>query len=146
MTKPYLCDEENAPLIQRWLQERGGIAVWASVDFSRPAQSLTTPALTAEGQPSSKPAYWVGKQPERIITDPAEVLVSTDVEVRRFRVALRLSSNGLTTKCTDASSKRIRKAVAKAGEGAFYLFDYATQEVVIFKNVGQTPLTEWKAK
>jgi hypothetical protein len=52
-------------------------------------------------------------------------------EVKRFRVGIRMGSQGLRVKVTDGGSRRIRREVAKAGAGATYTFDYMTQEAVI---------------
>ncbi len=49
-------------------------------------------------------------------------------------------------KCTEASTRKIRKAVAAAGEGAWYEFDYAMQEAVIFVPGEQMTLREWANK
>lgn len=88
---PYIISSENVPRISEWLFTRGGIAIWNSVDLSDPSFSLTTPVLTAEGQPTPRPHWKVANKPARIITDSAEVVVSTDKEVRRFHVAIRPS-------------------------------------------------------
>jgi hypothetical protein len=143
--KPYVTTPENAEKIADWLRTRGGIAIWTAIDFSRAGQSLTTPANTLEGNPFPKPAYWVAATPGCVITDPAEVLISHDAEVKRFRVALRMGDNGLKVKCTDGATRRIRAAVAKAGEGAYHVFDYETQEAVILKPEKQVPLADYLA-
>jgi hypothetical protein len=143
--KPYITTPDNAEKIAGWLRDRGGIAIWTSIDFSRAGQSLTTPATDPDGSPFSKPVWWVGSKPECIITDPDEVLISKDVEVKRFHVALRTGSQGLQIKCTDGATRRIRAAVAKAGEGAYYVFDYSTQEAVILKPESQVPLADYLA-
>jgi hypothetical protein len=143
--KPYITTPDNAEKIADWLKNRGGIAIWTSVDLSRAGQTLTTPAVSPEGKQFPKPVYWVDSTPAIIITDPAEVLISKDVEVKRFHVALRRGDNGLKVKCTDGASRRIRAAVAKAGEGAFHTFDYSTQEAVILKPELLIPLLEYLA-
>lgn len=141
--KPYITTPDNAEKIADWLRNRGGIAIWTSIDFSRAGQSLTTPVNTSEGEPYPKPAYWVEAKPARIITDFAEVLISNDVEVKRFHVALRTGDQGLLIKCTVGGTRRIRAAVARAGEGAYHVFDYSTQEAVIMKPESQVSLLEF---
>ena len=143
--KPYVTTAEDAEKIADWLRNRGGIAIWQSIDFSRAGQTLTTPATTTEGTPFPKPTNWVDPTPACIISDFADVLVSKDVEVKRFHVALRLGGNGMKVKCTDASSRRIREAVDKAGEGASYVFDYDTQEAVILRPESKVPLLDYLA-
>jgi hypothetical protein len=143
--KPYITTPDNAGKIADWLRTRGGIAIWQAIDFNRLGQTLTTPLNTADGQPHAKPTHWVDSTPACVITDFADVLISKDVEVSRLKVALRLGSNGLQVKCTDASTRRIRTAIAKAGTGAYHEFDYETQEAVIFKPQSQMPLLDYLA-
>jgi ribosomal protein S6 len=133
---------ENAEKIWGWLHERGGIAVWTSVNLSNPGAGWTTPARREDGSPTGKPSWQAGDTPQ-IITDPADVLVSVDKEVGRFRVAVRMASQGLMTKVSDGGARRIRRAVAKAGEGAYHVFDYSTQQAVIMAPEKTMPLTEW---
>jgi len=117
---------ENADRFRDWLQNRGGLAIWRSVNLSNPGASWTTPAL-----PTPKPTWEADSHPERIVTDPAEVEVVEPREVRRFHVAVRRGSQGFTLKLTDASTRKVRAAVEKAGDEAWYVFDYSTQEAVI---------------
>lgn len=140
--KPYITTPDNADRIADWLRTRGGIAIWQSIDFSRAGETLTTPLNAADGTPNTQPVWWVGKTPECIITSFADVLISNDTEVKRFKVALRMGRNGLKITCTDASTRRIRAAVAKAGEGAYHVFDYETREAVILKPESQTSLLD----
>jgi hypothetical protein len=140
---PHVVTLENAEKIAFWLKERGGIAVWSSINLSNPGASWTTPAKNADGTVVTKPTWQAANEPERIITDPSEVLVSKDVEVKRFRVGVRQGGNGLMLKVTDGGSRRIRSAVSKAGDGAFNVFDYETQEAVIMKPETQIPLLEF---
>jgi hypothetical protein len=138
--KPYITAPDNAERIADWLRTPGGIAIWQSIDFSRAGQTLTTPANTSDGKPYPKPVNWVRDVPACIITDPADVLISEEIEVKRFRVTLRRDNEGYTLTYTDASTRRIRAATEKAGEGAYNKFDYATQEAVIMKPECQLPL------
>lgn len=131
---------DNAPTIREWLASRGGLAVWRSVNLSNPGASWTTPRLTADGQPMPRPTWQADTQPERIITDPSEIVVVEPREVRRFHVAVRRSSNGLMLKLTDASTQKVRAATARAGQGAWYAFDYDAQEAVIYVPGAVTPL------
>lgn len=131
---------ENAPTFRKWLAERGGLLVWQSINLSNPGQSWTTPALTEDGKPYPKPTWEAGDKPVRHITDAKDVVVIVPREVKRFRVGVRMGSQGLSLKVTDAGSRRIRKEVEKAGEGGFYEFDYSTQEAVIFAVTERAPL------
>jgi len=160
-TKPHHCTVANAPKFLDWIRNRQGIAVWRSINLSNPGKSWSTPATIRRGDceeplkdgesadaiiPYPKPTWEADHQPERIVTSTDDVLVCHDKEVKRFHVAVRRSSNGLQMKCTDASTQRIRKAVAKAGKDAYYEFNYALQEAVIMAPSKTETLTEWAAK
>ncbi len=135
---------ENVRLFRDWLTKRGGIAVWQSVNLSNPAASWSTPALTEDGKPYPKPTWQADNTPARIITEANNVVVVTAREVKRFRVAVRLGRQGTMLKCSDAATRRIRTAVDRAGEGAWYEFDYTTQEAVILVSERETPLNEYR--
>lgn len=129
--------DSQAPQIWQWFKERGGIALWQSVNLSNPGRSWTTPRVDKNGKEPSKPSWEADQKPYRVITDPTEVEVIAPLEVRRFRVALRMGREGFMVKCTDASSAKIRRAVERAASRradrqAWYEFDYGTQEAVIF--------------
>lgn len=146
MAEKHIVTAENASKIWDWLQNRRGLAIWKSINLSNPGASWTTPAYHLDGTPSSKPTWQAENAPSRIITDPSEVVVSVDREVKRFHVAIRMGSQGLSLKCTDGSSNRIHKAVAKAGDGAYYVFDHGTQEAVIMAPFYQMSIAEYMAK
>lgn len=134
---------QDAAKIWSWIASRGGIAIWQSINLSNPGISWTTPVRDEEGVFTTKPTWQSSNEPSRIITDPSEVLVSQDREVKRFHVGIRLGTNGLMLKCTDGASRRIRREVEKAGEGAYYKFDYLSQDAVIFAPDKQSTLVEW---
>jgi len=133
---------ENALRFLEWINDRGGVAVWKSIDLSDPGYSVSTPALT-DGEPTRKPHWKVGETPDRVITDAADIDVIKYKEVKRFHVGLRRGAQGLSIKLTDAASARVRREVEKAGEGASYEFDYETQDAVILAPDGVTPLNQW---
>jgi hypothetical protein len=133
----------NAPKFIEWLKTRGGLAVWGCLDLGDAGRTWTTPFLQADGSPTPKPHWSASDAPIRHVTDASEVEVCVDVEVKRFRVGLKRGS-GLTVNVTDAATRKIREAVAKAGDGAYYGFDYGTQEAVILKPDTVVPLSEWK--
>jgi hypothetical protein len=144
----HWCESQNADKFWDWIKNRGGVAVWQSQDLSNPGQSWSTPALTKEGTPYPKPHPWKTKDaPDRVITDPEDILVSEDIEVKRFRI--KLEQRGLKIVVSDAGSARIRREIAQANdrcflrEGAFNRFDYATQEAVILAPIKVIGLTDW---
>lgn len=140
----HITSSESAAQIWKWLNTRGGIAIWRSLDLSGLGESWTTPARTVSGEPMGKPTWKSANAPDRIITDPAEVVVSVDKEVKRFRVAVRFGRQGMSLKVTDAGSERIRREVVRAGAGAYHRFDYSTQEAIIMAPEGEpVPIAEY---
>lgn len=140
------CVEENAPKFSEWIKSRGGVAVWQSVDLSDPGFSLSTPAKTTEGMTYPKPHWKVGNEPALVVTDPNDVGVVRFKERKRFRIGVR-RGDGLKFECTDGATRRIRREVAKAGEGSTYVFDYDTQECVILVPAGEkVSLGVWNAQ
>jgi len=135
-------NERNALLVAGWIRHRGGVAVWPKIDLAHAGEQMLTPALT-EKTPTVRPHWSVAYEP-RVITDAKQVLVAKDKEVRRFHVAVRMGGQGLSLKVTDGGTRRIRAAVAKAGEGAYYTFDYDTQEAVIWACEQTVPLPKWE--
>ena len=142
------CSPANAEKFWDWIQNRGGVAVWKSVNLSNPGVSWSTPRFTEDDPPKPypKPTWQAENEPSRVITDPADIEVAFDREIKRFGVEIRQSANGLQLKCSDASSRRIEREVARAGMGAYHEFDYGTQEAVIMKPEKVMPLTEWIAE
>ena len=115
------------------------------VDLSNPGKTWTTPARTVDGKPMPKQNWRMANEPEFVTESADDVTVYVDKEVKRFHVGLRRSGNGLMLKCTDASSARIEREVAKAGDGAYHVFDYDVQDAVIMApEPGKSiTLTEW---
>jgi len=90
-----------------------------------------TPAYDTDGKPYSKPHWKYAAAPDFIVTDPSKVILNQYQELKRFHIAIRLGGSGMMLKCTDASTRKIKRAVEQAGENARYEFDYLTQEAVI---------------
>ncbi|HEY5049340.1 MAG TPA: hypothetical protein VII50_00450 [Acidothermaceae bacterium] len=134
--------EENAPKFLEWIAKRGGVAIWPSVDLSDPSASMSSPALTTEGEPTPKPHWKLALEPSRVITDASLIDVMTWKEVKRFHVGVR-RGDGLSFTLTDGATRKLRAAVAKAGENATYRFDYETQEAVIVVPDKVVPLDKW---
>jgi len=132
---------ENAAKMLDWIEKRGGVAVWKSVNLSNPGASWSTPALAPDRSPYRKPTWEASSEPHKVITDPAEIAVVTRKEVKRFHVAIRAS--GMSMKLTPGSSRRVDKAVERAGEDASYYFDYESQEAVITVPSETVPLLQF---
>jgi hypothetical protein len=131
MTFKHNCSTANASTFLDWIKNRGGVSVWKSIDLSDPGFSMSSPALDKDGLSYPKPHWKVENAPSLTVTSADDIEVHLDHEVKRFHVAIRRGAQGFSFKCTDASSRKIRKEVEKAGEGAYYFFDYFTQEAVI---------------
>jgi hypothetical protein len=129
----YIARMENAKQIIGWLETRGGIAIWGCLDFSDAGKTWTTPLNGSDGKRTSKPHWAATSEPVRVITSVDEVFFAKDVEVKRFRVGVRRATNSMNLKCTDGASRRIRREIVKAGEGAYNVFDYCAQEAVIMR-------------
>ena len=112
--EPYVCSEDSAAQIYSWLQGRGGILIWDSLNLSNFEASWTTPAHNADGTPATRPTWQSESSPRRTITDPAEVVVATSRELKRFHVATRMGAQGMSMKVTTGGSRRIRAEVEKA--------------------------------
>lgn len=132
--KPHVISSNVAPTILDYL-ERGPVALYRSINLSNPGASWLVPAG------NGRPTWEASNEPERLLTKN-DFVVTKDIEVKRFHIAVRLSGNGLAYKLTDGSSRRVRSAVSKAGDGAYYKFD--GDDAVIFKPEGPAiPLEQW---
>ncbi len=136
MEKPYEVHVPGAKAkFEDWIANRDGVAVWENADLSNPnAGNIYTPATT-DGKPTPSP-HWTHPTLREVCKSIKDFrFVKEMKEVKRFRVALRMGSQGLTVKLTDASSKKLHKAIDKVkeetGQDAMYRFDYDTQEAVI---------------
>ncbi len=143
--KDYSCTARDAPKILDWLKNRGGIAIWKSINLSNPTGGWTAPYLDDKGEVKGKPT-WEADSLARIITDPAEVWVMVPKEVKRFHIAIRHSDQGMSFKLAEGASRRVREVVAKEGIGAWYAFDYMAQEAVIFVAEKEQRITEYFAE
>lgn len=141
------CTPENAPKFRAWLESRGGIARWQSVNLSNPGASWSTPALTEDGKPYPKPTWESGNTPH-IVTDAAQVGVFTDALFKAFRVGLR-RGDGLSYKITDAAQRKLDKVMTQCEEkhgDAFYrkgVLDIDGASMGVYYTVGIVPLSEW---
>lgn len=133
----------HAVRVSRWIEHCGGVAVWESGDLGQPGRSWLTPACLNDGSPSQRPHWSAANQPQRVIVDPAQVEVVERREVKRLRVAVR-PGYGLGLRLTDASNKRLKRALAEAGDGAIYAFE--GNEALVLAVVSRTPLPQWLAE
>lgn len=134
---------ENAEKIASWLKDREGIAVWKSIDLSNPSRQMITPVKDNDGNSYTKP-HWSMSNTPIVYTDINDITVSFDKEVKRFHVAVRMGAQGFSLKVTDAGSAKIRNEVEKAGEKAYYIFDYSNyKNAVIIAPEKEMSLTDY---
>lgn len=149
----YTTTPENAAKIWDWLQNRGGIAHWLSADLSDPGWSTTTPRLTKEGEPFPKP-HWKSQDTPgwcQTIDDQDNILIDVPKEAARLPVYVKPGNTHMLV-LTAVSALRCQKAVGRANaqliregkkEGAWYEFDYASQEAVIFVPDSVVPIAQF---
>ncbi len=105
------CHADNAARFRDWIANRGGIAVWPSINLSTPGASCSTPALTTAGEPTTRPGWSYASKPSRVVTDPADVGVYTEALFKAVRVSLR-RAGGMSLKLTDASQRKVDALLA----------------------------------
>jgi len=143
MSERYRIKASNAELIRQWIEKRGGVQVWGSLNLSDPSTERLTPLNDADGARVARPHWSCPPEPTRILTRVDEIEVATPKLVKRFHVAVRVGGQGLSLKVSDGGSRRIKAEVAKAGDDAWYEFDYEQQDALIFKPGAVTPLETW---
>lgn len=147
VAEPHTVSPENALRFADWLKNRGGIAVWRSVNLSNPGASWSGPANKPDGTPSTKPNWQCAEKPSRIITDFREVIVTTGKVVETFRITLR-PGDSMNITLTPGSSRKLRERLAKRGETAWHEFGgFDGRDCSILVPDAIVPLDEWlKAK
>ena len=141
---PFLitCVPENAERFAMWLKDRGGISLWKSLNLSNPGASWCTPALTEEGTDYPKPNWQTESAPALTVCDPDFVGVEIPQEFKRVKISLK-QQGLMKVVLTDGSTRKVRDAVEKAGDGAFYTFE--DDMAVIWAVRGTVCLEEWLA-
>lgn len=149
-TPKHNCMLAQAELMADWIQNRGGLAYWKCVEIGNPTEGWTIPAFTdAQCLTRTNKPSWRASAESILITDPSEVWVHGEKEVKRFHIAVRRATNGMGFKVTDGGTRRIKSELAKAnkalpdGVTAWYTFDYTTQDAVIMAPVGGFTLKQY---
>jgi hypothetical protein len=103
-TRTYLveCHADNAARFADWLANRGGIAIWPSLDLRNAGATCSTPADV-----TTKPGWQYANEPSVIVTNPADVGVYTEALFKAIRVSLQ--RNG---KLTNTSQRRVDALMA----------------------------------
>lgn len=130
----------QAECVSEWFKTVRHVSYWENVDLSVGGGFYLTKATDGE---QVRPHWRAGPAPVLSIFSSDAFIVVSRVEVQRFRVGLRMGSQGFTVKLTDGASRRLRAALVKAGEGSKYHFDYETQEAVITVRGRTIPLKDW---
>ncbi len=107
---PYIVDASIAPQVWTWITTRTGVQVWSNELVGSATGPRMTPVLDPDGQPNTQKPHWSCGKIDLVLTSLNEVEVSSSRELKRLRVALRRSGNGLSLKLTDGSAARARKA------------------------------------
>jgi hypothetical protein len=115
----------EADRFKTWLAERGGLAVWVSQALELMGRSWTTPLRAEDGTPAPRPHWSCKHEPDRVITDPAEVFVAVEEAVRDFR------------RTTD---KNVNSILSRIGRGS--RVDYAAGKYLRF--VRGVPILEFQ--
>lgn len=105
-----------------------------------------TPEEAEKVIPYPRANWRMEPEPHRIVTDPYQVNVVVDKEVKRFRIYLRMGSQGMSLKLTCSSSEKVRREVEKAGAGSYYEFSETGQgypAASIMSPVGTETLANW---
>lgn len=140
------CNVTNAPKFADWITNRGGIATWKSADLSCAGKTWSAPYLETDGSVKAKESWQMESKPASVTTDPAEVDIYECTEVNRFPIAIQRGRADFSMRLTDGSTRKVEAAVEKAGDGAYYEFDYDSQEAVIMTSKVTMTLKEWMEK
>lgn len=110
MTFKIEISKADAPRIADWLANRGGVAIWESLDLSDAGARTFTPA------DASRPSWQYADKPVDVVTQPSDVGVYSETLFKAFPVSLRRSNNGLAFKLTDSAQRKVDKAMADCRE------------------------------
>jgi hypothetical protein len=110
MTFKIEIHERDRERILDWMANRGGVAIWSSLDLSRAGQRTFTPA------DATQPSWHFNTKPDEIVTDRADIGVYTETLFKAFPVSLRRSSSGMTLKLTDPSQRKVDRHMEQCHE------------------------------
>ena len=117
-----------------WIKNRQGISVWQDLNLSRMGGSIFTPNLNEMGAPYSTPKWGYTKVDVVYNIDKFE-FAKEFIVFKEFKIATRISGNGLMIKLTDGSSNKLNKWLDKAkeqyGVDAVYHFDYEARTCIV---------------
>lgn len=125
---PITFSPENEAKAVQWLKTRGGIAVWSCKDLGSASlgDQTFTPFLTENGNHTTSPNWRCGNgAPDRVVTDPACVIVQTYREVSRVKIRRGPPCYGCVNR---ADRAKLDRALDAAGDGAGWVADYSAME------------------
>lgn len=135
--------------IRRWLSKHGGVAVWKSIDLSRPGEECLMPYADEQGVKYAKP-HWRYSDDPIVVTDESNVSVYRERFYKQIPVALRRGSQGLSLKVTDASMRKVNRALAeceaKHGNAYWERGGLDNPSITITYRDGEVPLKNWRAQ
>lgn len=168
----HQCQQSDAEKFLDWIKNRGGVAVWKSINLSNPGASWSTPALSethcrncqgrgefpdhvpcvkCDGvrfEPTEKPTWQASNTPT-IFTSADEIGVYVDELYKAFPVGLRRS--GFGSKLTDGAQRRVDKYLDECREkhgDSFYkkgVLDIDGASIGIYYTKSEISLSEWEA-
>ena len=145
----HQCEESNAEKFLDWIKNRGGVALWKSINLSNHGASWSTPANNEDGTPSTKPTWQASNTPT-IFTSADEIGVYVDELYKAFPVGLR-RGDGFSTKLTDAAQRRVDKYLdecrEKHGDASYKkgVLDIDGASIGIYYTKSEISLSEWEA-
>ena len=139
------CDEHNAAKFLDWIRNRGGVAVWQSVNLGNPGASWSGPMQQANGDPSSKPNWESDTKPASVHTDATKIGVYSAVLVETIPAKVKV--NGMQMVLTSGTTRRLTAAlrrVEKSHGNSFYRKGSSMDpELYIFTSGPMVSLQEW---
>ena len=139
--EPITCSPENAPKFLDWIRNREGLAHWSTVNLFNPGEGWCAPVISKDGTRLARPHSYAASEPDRIVTSSDDILVVAGKEVKRFHIAVE--RHGMALKLTGGATRRVHAALDKAGDKAWYVFDYETQDAIIMVPGKEQTLTEF---
>lgn len=115
-------DPNDAEKIRGWIRSRGGVAIWRSLDLGAPGETFT-PALAEDGAPMGPPGWQYEKAPTAVLTSEEAVTVQTKRHVKDVPIGIERGC-GLTLVLTSASRRRLKDALERIEEAAWYEFGF----------------------
>jgi hypothetical protein len=132
----HVITTEAASSVWYWLKHRGGVAVWRSRNPDKPKMTWTTQFRNPDGTLVTQPIPDADITPERVISDPDDVVVKVETEVNRLHIH-RTPDGSLSPE----DNHEVCVAVVESGEGSYAR--YKKDSAVIFAPAKLIPLAEW---